>query len=41
MYYNIPTQVRFTDYEGKEYGGIAWGNDIICGDCGASLTFPS
>lgn len=34
MYYDIPTQVRFTDFEGNEYGGIAWGNDIICGECG-------
>lgn len=34
MYYDIPTQVRFTDFEGNEFGGIAWGDEIICGDCG-------
>lgn len=34
MYYDIPTQVRFTGFEGEELGGIAWGNEIISGDCG-------
>ena len=34
MYYDIPTQVRLTDVEGNEFGGIAWGDNIILGDCG-------
>lgn len=34
-YFLVPTQVRFWDYtNGRYHGGIAYGNEIICGCCG-------
>lgn len=34
-YFEVPTQVRFWDYtNGRYHGGIAYGNEIICGCCG-------
>lgn len=40
-YYDIPTQVVFSDSEedGEKilFGGIAYGYDIICGECGGTI----
>lgn len=34
-YFEVPTQVKFWDYEGGHYlGGIAYRDEIICGCCG-------
>lgn len=34
-YFNVPTQVKFFDYNGGHYiGGIAYRDEIICGCCG-------
>ena len=34
-YFEVPTQVKFWDYEGDHYlGGIAYRDEIICGCCG-------
>lgn len=35
-YYDIPTQVKFYDSENNEWiGGIAYRDEIICGECGS------
>lgn len=41
-YYDIPTQVVFSDSINEDgtrplFGGIAFGNIIICGECGGVL----
>lgn len=34
-YFEVPTQIKFWDYEGGHYlGGIAYRDEIICGCCG-------
>lgn len=34
-YFEVPTQVKFWDYNGGHYiGGIAYRDEIICGCCG-------
>ena len=34
-YFERPTQVMFYDLDAKDYvGGIAYGFEIICGECG-------
>lgn len=34
-YFEVPTQVKFWDYNGDHYtGGIAYRDEIICGCCG-------
>lgn len=34
-YFDIPTQVKFWDYDGDHYiGGIGYRDEIICGCCG-------
>lgn len=34
-YFEVPTQVKFFDYDGRHYvGGIAYRDEIICGCCG-------
>lgn len=40
LYYDIPTQVKFFDFESKEpywIGGIAFQDVIICGCCGVII----
>ena len=33
--FDVPTQVKFWDYEGAHYiGGIGYRDEIICGCCG-------
>lgn len=35
-YFDVPTQVKFWDYENGYYvGGIAYRGEIICGCCGS------
>jgi hypothetical protein len=34
IFYNIPTQVKFQEWDGTVGYGIAYGNEIICGCCG-------
>lgn len=42
-YFDVPTQVKFIDFDGcddnwfEEKGGIAYGNEIICGCCGGII----
>ena len=34
-YFERPTQVMFYDLDAEDYvGGIAYGSEIICGECG-------
>lgn len=36
--FTVPTQVRFWDYDNRKYmGGIAYGNEVICGCCGGTF----
>ena len=40
LYYDMPTQVEFFDFEGEVpywIGGIAYHDVIICGCCGATI----
>lgn len=40
LYYDMPTQVRFFDFESKSLywiGGIAFHDVIICGCCGGTV----
>lgn len=35
VYFKVPTQVKFWDYNNGNYaGGIAYRDEIICGCCG-------
>lgn len=37
-YYDAPTMVRMRDIDNDcEVGGIAYGNEVICGCCGATI----
>ena len=36
--FDKPTQVQFCDAEGFKHGGIAYGDEIICGCCGGIFT---
>ena len=37
-YFEVPTQVKFWDYDGGHYvGGIAYQDGIICGCCGGIM----
>ena len=39
IYFNTPTQVAFWDVDGDHYiGGIAYGDEIICGCCGGVVS---
>ena len=34
-HYDVPTQVKFYDKDNEVWlGGIAYGDEIICGECG-------
>lgn len=33
-YFNTPTQIEFLDYENTKCYGIAYKDEIICGECG-------
>ena len=40
LYYDMPTQVKFFDFDGEEpywIGGIAFHDVIICGCCGGTI----
>ena len=40
LYYDIPTQVKFFDFNSEEpywIGGIAFHDVVICGCCGATI----
>ena len=40
LYYDMPTQVKFFDFDGEEpywIGGIAYHDVIICGCCGGTI----
>ena len=40
LYYDMPTQVKFFDFDGEEpywIGGIAFHDVVICGCCGAAV----
>lgn len=40
LYYDMPTQVKFFDFDGEEpywIGGIAFHDIVICGCCGATI----
>ena len=40
LYYDMPTQVKFFDFDGEEpywIGGIAFHDVVICGCCGATI----
>lgn len=37
-FYPYPKQVKFTDRQGLELGGIAYQEEVICGDCGQALS---
>lgn len=36
-FYPYPKQVKFIDRQGLELGGIAYREEVICGDCGQPL----
>jgi hypothetical protein len=37
-YFECPTQVMFYDLDTEDYvGGIAYGSEIICGECGGII----